>query len=154
MMQFKLQTGRVGEARRGSVHPHLHRRVEGGDGPLRHHIKAVRTGTGIGVGLHTRRANGVVALELEIDDQADIVCRVEPSVVSHFRAIPPVTFRDAFAVEGGHLVRFVTPSVIDSLAEVIRGLSNISHHPSGGVGVGLGRREWGDVIALARPLRV
>ena len=153
VMQFKLQTGRVGEARRRGVHPNLHRRVESGDGPFRNHIEAVRTGAGIGVRLHTRRANGVVALEFEIDDQADVVSRVKPSVVSHFGAIPSVAFRDAFAVVGGHLVRFVTSSVIDGLAEVIRWLSNIGDHPRGRVGVGLGWREWGDVIALARPLR-
>ena len=153
MMQFELQTRRVGETRSGGVDPHLHWRVQCGDGPFRDHVKAVRTRARIGVGFHAGRANRVVPLELEIDDQTNVISRMKPGIVSYFRAIPAVAFRDAIAVEGGHLVGFVATAIIDGLADVIGRFADVGDHPCGGVCIGFGWREGRDVIALARPLR-
>ena len=78
---------------------------------------------------------------------------MKPSVIADLGAVPAETFRDTLAVERGHLVRFVTPAVVDALADHVLWLSDIRHHPGGGVGVGLRGWEGGDVVALARPLR-
>ena len=154
MVEFKLQTGRVGKTRGRCIHPNLHRCVQGGDGTFRDHFQAVGAGAGVGVRLNACGANRVVSLEFEIDDQAYVIGGVEPCIIAHFRTIPSVAFRNSVAVERCHLVGFVATAVIDALSDVIGGFSNICHDPRGGVGIGLGGWKRRDVIALARPLRV
>ena len=154
MVKLELQTGHVGEAGRRCVHPHLHGCVEGRDASLGRHGQAVRSSAGVGVGFHATGTDGVVALEFEINGQSDVVVGVEPRIVPNLGTVPAKALRDSVAVEGGHLVGFVAASVIDALPDHVAGLSNVGHHPSGAVGVGLGRREGGDVVALTGPLRV
>ena len=153
MVEFKLQSGHVGKAGRGGVHPDLYGGIKGGDASLWDDLEAVCSATGIGVGFDARGTHWVVSFQFEINGQSDVIVGVKPSIVADLGAVPAEPLRDAVAVERGHLVRFVAPAVVDALADHVLWLSNIGHHPGGGVGVGLRGWEGGDVVALARPLR-